>query len=117
MEKARLGKERNIWIATVRPNGKPHLVPVWFVSVDEKLYICIEPSSVKGKNLRKNPNACLALENGSHPIICQGFAQIVETPWPQAAVDAFRKKYDWDVATETRYTQLIEITPEKWLSW
>jgi F420H(2)-dependent biliverdin reductase len=69
--KERLGKERNIWIATVRPDGRPHIVPVWFACIDDKVYLCIEPQSVKGRNLATNRNVALALEDGSHPIICE----------------------------------------------
>src|SRR4029434_4092759 len=50
--KERLGKERNIWIATVRRDGRPHIVPVWFACVDDRIYVCIEAQSVKGRNLR-----------------------------------------------------------------
>ncbi|MCP4418942.1 MAG: hypothetical protein GY805_20185 [Chloroflexi bacterium] len=29
---ARLLTERNIWLATVRPSCRPHLIPIWFIS-------------------------------------------------------------------------------------
>ncbi len=113
----RLAKERNIWIVTVRPEGQPHMVPVWFAWVGEKIYICIEPGSVKGRNLAHNRNVSLALERGSHPVICEGEAQFIEKPWPEEVVTLFRKKYDWDVSSERQYTLLVEITPRKWLHW
>src|SRR5207247_3164478 len=47
----RLAKERNIWIVTVRRDGRPHMVPVWFVWFESKIYVCIEPESVKGRNI------------------------------------------------------------------
>ena len=28
---ARLGRESTIWLATVRADGRPHLVPLWYV--------------------------------------------------------------------------------------
>lgn len=113
----KLREQRNIWIATVRPDGRPHLVPVWFALLDEKLYVCIEPQSVKGRNLAQNANVCLALEDGAHPVICEGQAQALARPWPPAVIALFVEKYGWDIESERQYTQLVEITPRKWLHW
>jgi F420H(2)-dependent biliverdin reductase len=115
--KERLSKERNIWIATVRRNGRPHIVPVWFACVDDRIYVCIEPQSVKGRNLAGNQNVALALEDGSHPIICEGEGRFLERPWPEPVVDAFREKYQWSISSEQQYTALVEVTPRKWLKW
>ena len=60
----RLQSEGNIWVTTVRPDGRPHLTPVWFVWHAGKAYICISPDSVKARNLSRNPRVALALENG-----------------------------------------------------
>lgn len=113
----RLEAARNIWVASVRPDGRPHLTPVWFVWLGKKLYICIEPEGVKGRNIRGNPHVVLALEDGSTPVICEGIAASVPAPWPQEVVALFVQKYDWNITTETKYTQLVEVTPTKWLIW
>ncbi|MGI0016221.1 MAG: pyridoxamine 5'-phosphate oxidase family protein [Nitrososphaera sp.] len=113
----RLSKERNIWIATVRADGRPHMVPVWFVWLEEKLYVCIEPKSVKGRNLVSNKSVSLALEDGTRPIICEGDARFVPKPWPQAVADIFQEKYGWEISSELQYTQLVEVTARKWLRW
>lgn len=114
---SRLELENNIWLASVRPDGRPHLVPVWFVWHAGKLYVCIEPDSAKGRNIRQNPRVVLALEDGSSPVICEGLTALVPDPWPAAVIDIFQQKYDWDITSETRYTQLVEVTPAKWLAW
>ncbi|MBS1252748.1 MAG: hypothetical protein MAG451_01790 [Anaerolineales bacterium] len=113
----RLESEKNIWIASVRPDGRPHLVPVWFASHAGNLFVCIEPGSVKSRNIRQNTRVVLALEDGSSPVICEGAAAPAPEPWPSAVVVLFQQKYDWDITTETRYTQLLAITPAKWLTW
>ena len=115
--KEHLAKERNIWIVTVRTDGRPHLVPVWFAQVAEQIYVCIEPQSVKGRNLRSNRKVCLALEDTVSPVICEGEARVLEKSWPAAVVSGFVEKYGWDISAERRYTQLVEITPRKWLHW
>jgi PPOX class probable F420-dependent enzyme len=119
----RLLTEKNIWLATVRPDGRPHLVPIWFVWIDEKVYICTQ-ESVKVKNLRANPRASVALENGTQPAIAEGTARFVERPFPPRVVQAFAEKYEWTIerdgqppAEDNTYNVLIEITPAKWLKW
>jgi nitroimidazol reductase NimA-like FMN-containing flavoprotein (pyridoxamine 5'-phosphate oxidase superfamily) len=116
----RLETERNIWVASVRPDGRPHLAPVWFAWHVGKLYVCTEPGSVKARNISQNRRVVLALEDGTHPVICEGIAAPVPTPWSaeMAKVAAvFRNKYDWDISSEEQYTQLLEVTPTKWLAW
>ena len=113
----RLETQQNIWFCSVRPGGWPHLVPIWFVWQDGKLYVSTEPGSVKSRNVRRNPQVVLALEDGAHPVICEGKAQLLEQPWPEDLLAAFLNKYEWDLNTETQYNQVIEVRPEKWLSW
>jgi PPOX class probable F420-dependent enzyme len=115
--RARLEKARNLWIATVRADGRPHLVPIWFVWDGARLYVCTSPDSIKARNLDRNGRVALALEEGDHPIICEGTARALDQPWPAEVVRLFDAKYDWDISTETTYTLLVEITPRKWLTW
>jgi len=113
----RLQDSQILWMATVRHDGRPHLVPVWFAFADGKLYCCIEPESVKGRNLVVNPRASVALEEGKHPIICEGRAAFLAKPWPGGVVETFASKYDWDISTDNQYTALVEVTPDKWMMW
>ena len=57
----------------------------------------------------------LALEDGTHPLICEGTARLVAAPWTEEIKAAFNKKYEWDLDTESQYNEVIEVTPEKWL--
>lgn len=113
----RLRTGQNIWVGSVRPDGRPHLSPVWFAFLDGKLYICIDPKSVKARNLAANPQIVLALEDGLHPVICEGTAAPVPRPYPDVVKAEFLQKYEWDIELDAQYNFLIEITPQKWLSW
>ncbi len=105
---ASLDEARNVWMATVRPDGRPHLVPVWFVADGDNWYVCTAPGSVKARNLKRNPQIALALEDGDQPFIVEGEARPVS---PSAAVvDRFRAKYDWDITTDSVYSELFEVT-------
>jgi PPOX class probable F420-dependent enzyme len=108
----RLQTEQNLWLATVRPAGSPHLVPIWFVWVAGKIYLCTNADSVKVRNLKQNPRVSIALENGSQPVVIEGQAQLIEQA-EAAVVGAFQHKYDWDITSDDTYTQVIEIEPER----
>jgi len=108
----RLQTEQNLWLATVRPDGTPHLVPIWFVWVAEKIYLCTGADSVKVRNLRQNPHVAIALEDGTHPIVIEGRAEPIGRP-PAAVVAEFQRKYDWNITTDDTYTQVIEIDPKR----
>lgn len=114
----KLHAERNIWLASVRASGAPHLVPIWFVARDGLIYLCTGPDSVKARNIRSNDRVALALEDGSKPVIVEGTARILTFEQaPAIVLDEFKAKYDWDVRTDTTYTVIVEITPAKRLNW
>ena len=117
MNDPRLLTEKNIWLATVRADGRPHLVPIWFVWVNEKVYICTEGKSVKIKNIQANSRVSVALENGTQPAIAEGAARILQQPYPIDVIAEFKHKYEWDITTDASYNVLVEITPAKWLKW
>lgn len=113
----KLQSEKVIWFGSVRPDGRPHLVPIWFVWTGGRIYVSTEPKSVKSGNIRANPRVTLALEDGTHPLICEGTARLVAAPWSEEIKAAFFQKYEWDLDKETQYNQVIEVVPEKWLAW
>jgi hypothetical protein len=117
MDDRRLRAERNVWLATARSNGQPHLVPVWFVWLRQRVYICTSSRSVKARNLAANPSAAIALEDGDRPLIVEGQAVILRPPYPSDVVSAFKQKYGWDISSDATYDALIEFAPAKWLRW
>jgi F420H(2)-dependent biliverdin reductase len=108
----RLQTEQNLWLATVRPNSSPHLVPIWFVWVAGKIYLCTGADSVKVRNLTQNAQVSIALEDGNHPIVIEGQAKPIGTA-PNPVIEAFKKKYDWNISTDGEYNQVVEIEPKR----
>jgi hypothetical protein len=113
----RLTQAHNLWLATARPDGRPHLVPVWFVWVEGIFYVCTAPASVKARNLEHDARVVVSLEDGSNPLICEAEASVVEQPWPEGVVTAFRSKYDWRIRREAEYTRLLALRPRRWVAW
>ncbi len=113
----RLGHERNVWMASVRRDGRPHLVPVWFVWHEACFFIGMKPNSVKAKNLRGTPLVSLSLENGDDVVICEGKVAVYDGEISADIAQKFKQKYDWEIASDTEYGLLIQVSPTKWLIW
>ena len=99
---------RNVWFATVRPDGRPHLVPVWYVLEGDRWYVCVQANSVKARNLHENPAVSLALEDGDHPWVVEGQARAIEKI--ASVAEKFKAKYDWDIMSDGQYNQLVEVS-------
>lgn len=51
------------WLTTVRPDGRPDSVPVWFLlQDDETVLVYSQPGKIKLRNISKNPNVSLGLD-------------------------------------------------------
>ena len=49
-------------VATTRPDGRPHIAPVWYLWEDDTLYFESESRTVKTRNLRQNPNIAISVD-------------------------------------------------------
>jgi PPOX class probable F420-dependent enzyme len=55
-------------LATVRADGRPHVAPIWFVVDDDgSLVFNTGAESQKGKALRRDPRAALAVDDETPP--------------------------------------------------
>ncbi len=124
----RLRREPIIWLSTVRPDGRPHIVPVWFLWDGEKILIFSQPNTRKIRNLRQNLNAMLALDDtnaGEDVVMFEGKAELLNDPTVNTTLPAFATKYasllrdmGWtaEIMAED-YSQAIRITPTKFYSY
>jgi PPOX class probable F420-dependent enzyme len=62
--RAFLDEERVMTCATFGPRGWPHLMPLWYVVRDARLWAWTFAKSQKTKNLERDPRATLQLEAG-----------------------------------------------------
>ena len=49
-------------LATTRPNGGPHIVPVWY-SMMGRIFLSVTTKTLKAKNIEKNPNVALVIDD------------------------------------------------------
>ena len=59
-----LDEERVMTCATFGPRGWPHLMPLWYVLRDGRLWAWTFAKSQKVKNLERDPRATLLIETG-----------------------------------------------------
>ena len=98
----RLAATRNFWVASVRPDGRPHLMPVWAVWVDDALYFSTARTSVKAKNLFANPECAISTESANEAVILEGAVAHEESHETLRPVwGAYKAKYDWSVEGES----------------
>jgi len=71
----KLAKEKVYWISTASSQGRPHAAPVWGVWKTNEFYFETDPNSVKGKNLSKNQNLVVHVQDGNDTVILEGSAQ------------------------------------------
>jgi pyridoxamine 5'-phosphate oxidase-like protein len=69
---ARLIEAKHYWLATLRPDGRPHLIPRWGVWVDDAFYYDGAPSTRHARNAEANPACSLSLEDGRRAVILDG---------------------------------------------
>jgi PPOX class probable F420-dependent enzyme len=59
-----LEEQRIVSCATIGPRGRPHLVPLWYVTDGDDLRGWTYAKSQKAKNLERDPHATLQVEDG-----------------------------------------------------
>ena len=80
-------RAHNYWVATSRPDGRPHVMPVWGVWVDGMFTFSTDRFSRKARNLASNPGIVVHLESGDEVGILEGMAEEVTDPKLLAKID------------------------------
>ena len=89
-----LEKSRNYWVASTRPDGRPHVSPVWGLWLDDAFYFATSRTSRKGKNLAANPAAVVHVESGDDVVILEGAVrELSDRATLLRYVDAYDAKY------------------------
>lgn len=85
----------NYWLATTRPDGRPHVTPVWGAWAGGALYFDGIPTARWARNIASNPAAAIHLESGTEVVILEGVVEDVVTDADVAAriVAAWTAKY------------------------
>jgi PPOX class probable F420-dependent enzyme len=121
-----LEREPVVWLSTTRPDGGPHVVPLWFLWDGRSIVAFSKPHAQKVRNLRADPRAMVAVGRAGATLDVELIEAVAELPGPTDTLPGcFATKYV-DLAAEagvtldrfaTVYTQPIVLHPLRWLGW
>ncbi len=122
----RLRTAQIIWLSSTRPDGRPHVVPVWFDWDGQTMLIFSQPGNQKVKNLRHDPRVTLHLESadeGSDIVILEGTAELLPEPTAEMMSPAYIHKYATGLlnightaeSMAATYSQAIRVTPTRFI--
>jgi PPOX class probable F420-dependent enzyme len=128
-----LEQGRNATVATIGPDGFPHLVAIWYGLVGGKVYLETKSKSQKAVNLRRDPRIACSVEAGDsydqlRGVAIEGNATLIEDTtsdeyWAAAAsvFERYQAPYSDEmrpvVETMMHKRVVIRIDPVRVRSW
>ena len=107
----RLTRSHNFLLVTVRPDKRPHAMPVWGVWADGHFVFSTGAGSRKAKNLARNRRCVVCTENAAEAVILEGRAKVLD---PKIAVErygaAYRRKYA-PYTLDPKMGTIFEVAP------
>jgi len=76
----RLAHSHDYWLATVTTHGAPHLMPVWAVWHEDRLWFSSANGSRKARNLTANARCTVSTDNPQEPVVAHGRTERVTSP-------------------------------------
>jgi PPOX class probable F420-dependent enzyme len=124
----RLREEQIAWLTTVRSDGRPQSVPVWFLWDGEGFLIYSRPGRQKLKNVGRNPRVGLHLNSGERSddvVRVESRAEVVDDLPPADELPGYVAKHreatariGYDPEGFARdYSVALRVTPERWHVW
>ncbi|MGH8875521.1 MAG: pyridoxamine 5'-phosphate oxidase family protein [Acidimicrobiia bacterium] len=111
------------WVASTRPDGRPHVTPIWGAWVEERFWFEGGPHTRRARNLAANPATVVHVERGDDVVIVEGTAQVVEPAGDlvEALVEGYAKyrtSHDYEVdPTNWRDGGLWAVSPVVAFGW
>lgn len=117
-----------LWLTTVRPDGRPHIVPVWYLWDGAAFWVLSQVETVKTANLRQNHRVSFALDgsdDGHAPVFGDGLATLLdgapegllpEAHWAKFAGEIKRLEWSRDDILES-FRQVIRIDGVRWVEF
>ena len=115
-------------LATVRADGRPHVVPVWFDLDGDVLVFTAGETTIKGKAIRRDPRVCICVDDEKPPFSFVVFDVVSEiaNPTPEELVywaTRLARRYMGDALAESYGKRngvpgelLFRVTPTKVLA-
>lgn len=96
--RGRLGEAETYWLATVCPDGRPHVMPVLAVWADGALHFIAGSSSRKARNLARDARCAITAGAPALDLVVEGeAAKVNDEATLHRAAAAYASKYGWHV--------------------
>ena len=124
----RLRNEEIVRLTTVRPDGQPQAVPVWFLWDGEAFLVYSRPGDRKLRNIEANPKINLNLnsnDSSGDVVRAECVAEVLADAPPAVEVGPYLEKYREGIARigfdpggfARAYSVAIQATPMCWQVW
>lgn len=74
----RLIRSHDYWVASVWPDGRPHVMPVWGAWNQSALWFSSGGKSRKARNLMADPRCAVTTDDPLTPIVLEGSAELID---------------------------------------
>ena len=79
------------WLATVRPDGRPHVMPLGALWIDGSFYFTSGPNTQKSKNIAHDPHCVITVATEPFDVIAEGEAKkVTDDARLKRIADAYR---------------------------
>jgi nitroimidazol reductase NimA-like FMN-containing flavoprotein (pyridoxamine 5'-phosphate oxidase superfamily) len=114
-------KANNYWVNSVRPDGRPHTVPVSGMWLDGYLYFSGDRKARRTLNLEANPQASVHLESADDVVIMEGIVEDVTnqdelTRMAHAIGAKFKSEFITELILKPENV-LHKLTPQVVFAW
>jgi hypothetical protein len=107
----RLTASHNYLLTTVRPDGAPHVMPVWGAWLEGAWLFSTAATSRKSRNLEQNAKCVVCNDNVEEAVILEGTAQqLKDDEIPKQAFIDYKAKYGWDL--DPKRGPVWKVTPK-----
>ena len=125
---ALLDREAIVWLSTVRPDGRPHLIPIWFLWDGDAVLFASKPGACKVANLRAKAECMLAVGDPMADFdvaLIEARAELASMTTLELLAAGLLAKYSdrmcaADLTAGTfaeTYSLVVRVVPTRWLPW
>ena len=111
----RLRESHDYWVATVWPDLRPHVMPVWGLWDGDAFWFSSSLGARKVRNLRANPRCVVTTDNARSPVIVEGVAAVVtESAHLERFLEGTNAKYETSYGMELMDPErnaLVRVAP------
>ncbi len=94
---SKLLSSHDYWLGSGRPDGRPHLMPVWGIWMKGALWFSSSAGSRKTRNLLADGRCTAATDDALNPVVLEGLAELrISADDRGAYLDAMNAKYSVD---------------------